>query len=332
MNFENYIALDWPQRNMAIAHSTRNSNEISTIDVVSNIKALKAYIGQMTGTKVITFEESSPAQWLYTELIDSVDKIIVCEPYTNHLLKTGPKTDKTDARKLLKLLKADMLKPVFHCTDAFINIRKIVSAYDDLIVSTVQLKNRRAALFRAAGKRIGAELEIEQERFVLKGLDDLIESHERLRLQYESQFRKLKKENVMIKNLQSIPGIGLINAVKIASVVVDPKRFKHATSFWLYSGLQKYELISGGRSYGKRAPRYCRTLKTVFKTAALVCSRSAEGPLKNYFDFMMKQKGFPEHQARHALARRLATLALGVMKSGKKLNENELIKNEMTAD
>jgi transposase len=329
MKFENYIALDWAQRNMAVAHSTKHSNEISTIDVAANIKNLKTYISQLKGTKILTFEESSPAQWLYTELKDSVDEIIVCEPYTNHLLKSGPKTDKTDAMKLLKLLKADMLKPVFHCTDEFINIRKLVSGYDDLIMSTVQLKNRKSALFRSAGKRINDSLEKKEETFVLENLNDLIEAHEKSRLKYEAQYRRLRKENKMVLNLQSIPGIGPINAVKIAATVIDPSRFKHSSSFWRYCGLQKHELISGGRSYGRRSPRYCRTLKTVFKTASLVCSRTDEGPLKNYYEYLMKEKNFPEHQARHALARRIATLAIGVMKSGQPLNENDLSKKEL---
>jgi transposase len=310
---------------------SKHSNEITAIDVPSNIKALKTYISQMNGTKILTFEESSPAQWLYTELIDGVDEIIVCEPYHNHLLKSGPKTDKTDAKKLLKLLRADMLKPVFHCTDDFINIRKLVSGYDDLILSTVQLKNRKSALYRAAGKRVGSPLEKTEENFVLEGLEDLIESHECVRLKYEAQYRELRKENPMIMNIQSVPGIGPINAVKIAAIIVDPSRFKHASAFWRYCGLQKHELISGGRSYGKRNPRYTRVLKTVFKTAALVCSRRGTGPLKDYYDYLMNERSYPEHQARHALARRIASLTLGVMKSGKPLQEKELIKNELAS-
>lgn len=329
MKFDNFIALDWAQRNMAVAHMTKHSNEISTIDVASNIKALKIYLDQMKGTKILTFEESSPAQWLYTELVDHVDKIIVCEPYTNHLLKSGPKTDKTDARKLLKLLRADMLKPVFHCTEEFINIRKVVSAYDDLIMSTVQLKNRKAALYRSAGKRIGSEFDKKEEIFILSGLESMIENHELLRLKYEAEYRRLKRENPMIGNIQSIPGIGPINAVKIAATIVDPSRFTHASAFWRYCGLQKHELISGGRSYGRRSPRYSHTMKTVFKTAALVCSRTENGPLKSYYDYLIKVKNFPEYQARHALARRIATLTLGVMKSNKALDENDLAKKEL---
>jgi len=325
-NYDHYIALDWAQSNMALAHSTKHSNDIKTIDVKSDIKSLKAYLGQLKGKKVLTFEEASPAQWLYTELLGSVDEIIVCEPYTNHLLKSGPKTDRTDAIKLLRLLKADMLKPVFHCTDEFVNIRKVVSGYEDLIMSIVQLKNRKTAMFRAVGKRPGSELNTDQEKFVLTGLEEMIELHEKQRLQYESQFRVIRKNHKMIQNLESIPGIGLIHAVKIAAAVIDPTRFSHATAFWLYCGLQKYELISGGRSYGKRSPRYCRKLKTVFKTAALVCARRDDGPLRDYYETLMKEKNYPEHQARHALARRIATLTLGVMKSERVLDEIELSK------
>lgn len=331
MKFDNYIALDWAQRNMAVAHMSKHSNEMTAIDVPSNIKALKTYISQMEGTKILTFEESAPAQWLYTELIECADKIIVCEPYHNHLLKTGPKTDKTDACKLLKLLRADMLKPVFHCTEEFINIRKLVSGYDDLIMSTVQLKNRKASLYRSAGKKVGSQLEIKEDIFVLEGLETLIEVHEKQRLLYEAQYRYLRKDNLMVKNIQSVPGIGPINAVKIAAIVVDPSRFCHASSFWRYCGLQKHELISGGRSYGRRTPRYSRALKTVFKTAALVCSRRDDGPLRDYYEHLIEGKKFPEYQARHALARRIATLTLGVMKSGKPLNENELLDRKLVS-
>lgn len=326
MKYKHYIALDWAQKNMALAHMTNDSDEIKTIDVNSNIGGLKEYLRQLKGSKILTFEESSPAQWLFTELRDLVDEIIVCEPYTNHLLKQGPKNDRIDAIKLLRLLRANMLKPVFHCTNEFMQLRKIVSGYEDLILATVQLKNRKAALFRAVGKRLDGELETEQEKFVLKGLEESIELNEQLRIKYEAQFKLFRSQTSMIKNLESIPGIGLINAIKIAAVVIDPTRFKHTSAFWLYCGLQKYELISGGKSYGKRSPRFCRKLKSVFKTAALVCVHRDHGALKKYYEALIRERKYPEHQARHALARRIATLALGVMKTKRPLDENELVK------
>jgi transposase len=333
-NYDHYIALDWAQSNMALAHMTKHSSVIDTIDVRSDIEALKEYLGQFKGTKILTFEETSPAQWLYTELIEHVDEIVVCEPYTNHLLKTGAKTDRTDAIKLLKLLRANMLKPVFHCTSDFVLMRKIVSGYEDLVHSLVRLKNQRSALFRAVGKKPGeaSDLESPEERFVVETLDEMIQTQETVRLKYISQFRRIHRENKMVRDLASIPGIGRIHAVKIAATVIDPKRFSHQTAFWLYCGLQKHELISGGRSYGKRSPRYSRKMKCVFKTAALVCARSESGnPLRRFYEELIEKKSYPEHQARHALARRIATLSLGVMKRGEELNLDEINKKTLAS-
>src|SRR6202044_950199 len=103
MKYDHYVALDWAQSNMAWAHSTKHHEKVETFDVKSDVQGLKRYLENLKGKTILTFEETSPAHWLYTELVGSVEKIIVCEPYTNHLLKSGPKTDRTDAVKLLKL-------------------------------------------------------------------------------------------------------------------------------------------------------------------------------------------------------------------------------------
>jgi len=94
--YDHYIGLDWAQRNMAIARMTKHANKIVSIDVKSDVGDLKVYLKQLNGKKIITFEESCPAQWLYTELRSCVDEIVVCDPYRNHLLKEGVKTDIAD--------------------------------------------------------------------------------------------------------------------------------------------------------------------------------------------------------------------------------------------
>ena len=81
---------------MAIARMTRETGKIKTIDVPSDIEELKLYLGGLRGTKVLTFEETTPAHWLYTELKTSVNEIVVCDPYRNRLLSEGAKTDKID--------------------------------------------------------------------------------------------------------------------------------------------------------------------------------------------------------------------------------------------
>ena len=78
---------------------------------------------------------------------------------------------------------------------------------------------------------------------------------------YEKEFKRLAKKHPEIRHQKSLPGIGTINAVKIVARVVTPYRFADKGHYLSYSGLIKLEKISGGRSYGKRNPRYCQAVK-----------------------------------------------------------------------
>ncbi len=80
--YDHYIAIDWSAINMAIARMTKKSNKINVIDVPSNIKEIQFYLKNLKGTKILVIEETSTSQWLYTELIDYVDKIFICELHT----------------------------------------------------------------------------------------------------------------------------------------------------------------------------------------------------------------------------------------------------------
>ena len=305
---------------------TRSSNDAQVIDVPSNIKDLRDYLSTLKGKKILTFEEMNAAQWLYTELRSSVDEIVVCDPYRNHLLKEGGKNDKIDAKKLVLLLRAGLLKPVFHTDDSFIEIRKIVAGYEHLIRSGVRLKNQRAAMFRAKGKpKDGKKLSQKSENFVLEGLDRGIEAYEEERLRYEREFKAIYKNTKLVRTIESVPGIGVLGAVKVAAIVIDPKRFADKSNFLSYCGLITHDKMSGGKSYGKRAPRCCRALKSVFKTAALNCTMAnCEGrgnPFRQYYEHLIKDRQYAEHNARHAVARRIAIVTLGVMKSGKKFKD-----------
>src|ERR1700736_809154 len=147
--YDHYIALDWAQSNMAVARMTGLSTKVQVFEGPASVKDLQVYLKQLKGKKIFTLEESSTSQWLHTELKDFVDELIVCDPYRNKLLIEGPKTDKIDAKKLAMLLKANLLKPVYHSGEEFIYIRKLVSGYIDLVRSGVRLKNQRSSLFLA---------------------------------------------------------------------------------------------------------------------------------------------------------------------------------------
>lgn len=322
--YQNYVAVDWAMSNMAIARMTGTSAQIKVYEGKTDIRELKMYLEQLKGSVSLVIEESTSSQWLYVELRDLVDNLIICDPYRNKLLCEGAKTDKIDAQKLVKLLRSDLLKEVFHTTDELVNLRKIVSAYEDLIKSGVRLKCQRSALYRSVNEdhKKRNKIDGEAENFVLDGLDQQIALYEEERKRYVNKFRALKKTHADIKLLSEIPGLGDIQAVKIVARVVDIRRFPTRNHFWSYSGLVTIDKISGGRVQGKRRPRFCRVMKSVFKTAVLTAYDGENQFAREYERLLLN--GVAAHNARNAVARKIASTVYGVLKSKVKYSEAEL--------
>lgn len=319
-SYDHYIALDWSERNMAIARMGKKDIEPKVIDVPTDLKELKLYLTNLHGKKILTIEETTTSQWLYVELYDYAEKIFICDPYRNRLLSDGPKNDKIDARKLCLLLKNGMMKEVYHSTNELYELRKLVSYYDDEVRAGVRLLNQKSALYRAENKSWKKKEELESRhvnKFIVAQLDEKIESYEEKKKRYQEEFEKISRKNKVIRSLKSIPGLGPISSVTILSIVIDGRRFKSSNHYLSYCGLVKHEKFSGGRSYGRRIPRYSRRLKGVYKSAAVRVA-STDNPLREYYEYLLNEKKLPEYNAKHALARYIAKISLGIIKSGEK--------------
>lgn len=310
-----YIALDWAQKNMAIAIARNNDAPIVT-DQPACLNRLKDIVEDLDGEKIMTIEESSTAQWLYVELHDVVNNLIICDPYKNKLLSDGPKNDKIDALKLLQLLRGGFLKPVFHSMKETIKLRKLTSYYIDLVREVVQLKNQRSAAYLAQGlsRKNNIETLSDEAGFITDLIEQRINLCEEQRKKYVKVFQEKCKTVPLVKNIYSIPGFGEINAVKLAAIVVDANRFADKSAWLSYCGLVRLQKMSGGRSYGSKIPRHSRIVKSIFKTAALA---TIDNHFKDFYQTLITEKHYPEFNARHALARRIAIITYGVMKNNK---------------
>ncbi len=306
--YDHYVAVDWSVGSMAIAHLSRCDERVRVFERPSDVKELKEYLGSLKGRMILTVEESGSAHWLYLELVDCVERVVVCDPFRNRLLWDGPKTDKIDAGKLCELLRAGLLKEVYHSDNGLYELRTLVSAYHDVISAGVRAQNQMKALARDHRDRA------KSASFIEGILQETIDLYRRSKRQYEQRFADAGRRNRLVRFQKEIEGIGTIGAVKIVATVVDARRFPHAGKYLSYCGLVKHEKFSGGRSYGRRKPRYSRILKSVYKTAAMVALQSAN-PIREYYDHLVS-RGVAEHNARHAVARYIARVSYGMLKSG----------------
>ncbi|RME59301.1 IS110 family transposase, partial [Candidatus Parcubacteria bacterium] len=273
------------------------------------------YLTSLRGRKLLTFEETTGSHWLYVELRESVDRILVCDPYRNALLRQGPKTDKIDAAKLCHLLRAGLLHEVHHTLESDYWLRKLVRCYWSLVKSGVRVQNQKSALYRAVGLHYKKEPFVSDNwvlNFVADYLDETIVHYESYKKCFQQQFHRLRHSHPVIGYLAGISGIGKVNAVTLYALVLDARRFATKYHFWSYCGLVRHEKISGGRSYGNRRGRYASLLKFVFRTAAMTAI-GGHNDIREYYETLLAQ-GYSPQKAQHHISRYIATSCYAVMK------------------
>jgi len=313
--YDHYFAIDWSQETVAIAHMRSNSRRPNVIEMKSDIRNLIKYFKQFQGKKILTIEETTSTHWLFVKLRGEFRRILICDPYRNALLSEGPKTDSIDASKLCLLLRAGLLREVFHTLEHDYWIRKLVMSYISLVRNGTRVLNQKSAIYRALGLRYKKEEFISDNKminFVYDHLEDSIAQYREHKQNYEKLFSQLCRTDPVIGYLSNISGIGVINAVKTYAIVLDATRFIDKYHFWSYCGLVRHDKQSGGRSYGKRSGRYNGILKSVFKSAAMAAI-GGNNDIRNYYDTLLSQ-GLSPDKASHAVSRYIATSCYAVMK------------------
>lgn len=314
--YKHYIALDWSQEIVAMATMRNSGSKVELKTFIPDPAIVKQMLKKYAGKKILTIEETTTSHWLYVELKDSVDKILICDPYRNNLMKDGPQTDKIDARNLCLLLRNGMLKEVYHTLDKNYELRKLVSAYEDIVKALVRLKNQRSAMFRAEGKDHKKEKILSKsgiKKFVTQKQIESIKYFEGIKKDFEIIFKEIESENEIIKRLKRISGIGRKIAIMIYSVVIDANRFENKYKYWAYSGLVRYYKESGGKNYGSKKVRYSKLLKKCYKSSAQAAI-NGNNDIREYYEYLLNQ-GESFENARNQIARYIAKVSYAVIKN-----------------
>jgi len=315
--YDYYIGLDYSQDGYSLARLTPRMKRPQYISGGPSVEDIKNRLSKLRGKKLMTIEETTSTHWLYVELKDYVDKIVVCDPYRNSLLSEGAKNDEIDAGKLSLLLRGGFLKEVYHSMDKSYEIRKLVSSYGDLIKAGVRVKNQQSSLYRSLGKSYKEKESLSGKTAII----DFIELHQKRAIRiyeedkrkYVKYFERLRATIPEVENMCQVSGIDTIGAIKIYATVIDAERFANKNKYWGYCGLVNHQKQSGNRNYGKRKTRYSRLLKSVYKTAAIASIRG-KSDIGEYYEYLLTEKNYTEDKARNAVARYIAKTTLAMMR------------------
>ena len=350
MNDAKYIGLDVHQATISAA--VLDSTGKLVIESVLETKAatILQFVHGLRGSLWVTFEEGTWAAWLYDLLKPHVSKIVVCDPRRNALLKEGSKSDRIDARKLAELLRAGLLRPVYHGETGLRTLRELARSYLTISRDLTRVMNRLKALYRGWGIPC-AGTQVYAPRHRSEWLGKITEAGVRRRAElYYQQLDALQalrqqvrrdlltesRKHSATKWLRQIPQIGPIRAALLIALIQTPWRFRTKRQLWAYSGLAiethssaEYRYVEGQLRRSKKSlmlrglnENHNHDLKAIFKSAAMRASICA-GPFQDFYQALLA-KGMRPSMARLTLARKIAAITLTVWKKGARFDAEHL--------
>jgi transposase len=241
----------------------------------------------------------------------------------------GKKTDKKDAVALAECLKVGFIPTVYHKSIASRRIKSLLRIREQFVQSRVSLTNHTRGILREYGLKMPAGTESfweeVQEKINLIDFDpiknhltDLVFEARKLKTkeaEVEKTLTELLAGEQIIKNIMSIPGVGLLTAAAFVAVADDLSRFSNAKAFASYIGLVPRESSSGDkRRMGSVTKSGQEILRRYFIHGARSVLRysndHSQEPIRVWAYKISKRAGF--NKATVALAHRLARICFRV--------------------
>lgn len=336
-----YLGMDVHKACIVIVVLNADGKVVSEAVIETKTETVKDFIRGLRGELHVTFEEGTQAAWLYDVMRPLVSEVMVCNPRHNKLLASGNKNDKVDARKLAQLLKAGLLKAVYHGESRTRALKELVRSYECLVPDSTRVMNRLKALYRSRGIACSGHSvyrEDQQEAWLATLTERSVRRRAEMlyrQLRVLTELRQQARQAMIEESrkhparqlLEGVPRLGAVRVAQIIASVDTPHRFRTKRQFWAYCGLAvvqrtsaEYRVESGQVKKSAKAkatrglnPHHNHRLKHVFKTAAT--SACASEPFKQQYESLV-EKGIAPSLARLTVTRKLAAITLSVWKHG----------------
>lgn len=317
----------------------------------TTIPELRKILEEIPGRKNVTFEEGPLADWLYRNLREFVDRVVVCDPRRNaYIAKDSDKDDPIDAEKLAQLLRGKYLSEVHHPESLERAVfKQHVGLYHRVVGLRVREANRlmaqlrrwgiivRESAFRDEGARAALLPALSEEPELRAQIDTLLALYDASRTQELALRRRLvsraRREEVL-RRWSELPGISWIRGATFLAYLDTPWRFKSKSALWRYMGvgLERREsgrrprraedtasslepTRQGGKSRLRLSQRANRHLKDSILGAARSAIAAGDNPFAERFR-RWEEKGLSYSKARRNVARSLAMVLWGMWKNG----------------
>lgn len=282
------IAMDAHKRYSQFCVQSPTGTVLDECRIEHHPGAIAAFLAQWPDAEAVALETVGNYYWLVEEIEQAGKQPLLVHAHKAKLmLGSVNKTDRLDARGLNRLQRTGTLPTVWIPPGSVRDIRELPRLRMVLARERTRLKNRVHSIFdkyglqdRLAGisdafGRQGRQAMEESlpllpvhtryaVRLLLRHLDILHQQIGRI----EDRMKKAFSETAIVQRLKTLPGIGFILAVVLASEVGDWHRFASAPQLASYAGTVPRVHSSGGRTrYGALRSDVNHYLKWAFSEA-----------------------------------------------------------------
>jgi transposase len=294
---EYIIGCDAHKRYSQFSVYERESEKFRQVRVEHEPGAIRAFLsGYPRGTPVAL---ESIGNWYW--IVDEIEAA-ECKPLMAHAAKAKVmmghvnKTDKLDARGLVTLMRNGTLPTVWIAPGEIRDERELIRTRMAMCKIRVSVKNRLHATLAKYNLSLGTDSDIFGEKWsedlkrIIQGLPpetlkcfrqelDLLEELQKHIDSLEKRMQELISLTPQMLLLKTVPGIGDILSIVIASEIGDMERFRSAEGFASYAGVVPTVKSSGGKTrYGHLPAQSNHYLKWAFIEAGNVVARWRNHP------------------------------------------------------
>lgn len=217
--------------------------------------------------ELIGMESGALSPYLWHELTAKGLPVVCIEARQAHktLSEQANKTDKHDARGIAQLVRTRFFKEVKVKSMKSHQVRTLLGERAQLVGIRTDLKNQVRGALKTHGFVVSHSAERGFKAKVQGIIGDypvlakmvtpllrVLETVEREVQELDKLFQEYAENDVVCRNLMTIPGVGALTSVAYTTAIDDPQRFQKSRTVGAYFGLTNRRQQSGERDFAGR--------------------------------------------------------------------------------
>jgi len=338
-----YAGMDISSKSFVVHVVNERKIVVLKTEIAASRESLRWMVRQLgREPKLFVFEAGNQLKWVADTLRkeEGVSLHVVHPNEVKWISASSGKTDKVDAKKLAELARGDLLPRKVHLVEGEARqLRELLSARTQLMQKRVSMLNTLRGYLKQEGVRLGANFFAREDwqgrlektrlshtlKLILKVFRPSIEALEASEHELNQRISDIKNEKTQL--LETIPSIGVLSSRTVVAALDDAKRFENRKAVAKYGALTPTIYQSGDTVQLGRINRDGRhEVRRVLLQCAHLLSRMkspAAKPLRQFYERIERRQG--KKKALVALARKLLTVAYGVLKSELPYDQSKLL-------